>query len=556
MNSMSKAPLFSFVATSRNDDHGGDVLRRTQSFVRLLAEQAKRHQVRVELVLVDWNPPASRAPLAEVLAWPAGCEWFEARTVTFPQDMHRQLRNSSTMGMFQMIAKNVGIRRAKGDYMIATNIDIVFSDELFVWLKTADLQSGVLYRSDRWDIPNAVQLDPDLDSLLTRARRETIRKNLIDGTHVWSADGAFTNTTPPAVDSFMVDPIRWALDKLVAQVRSPQVGKDTIEREIVKIRDNIIEDRRRYYLMPRLHTNGCGDFTMMHRQTWAELRGYPEWNIFSWAIDAVFLFQAHFNGIPIIKAPDDAVHYHIEHDHGSGWSPEGAASLWQRLQQTNTPYLDSEDFKAIVYDLEDHSDRGEFAVYCRLGWGFIEDALPESITAAAGQPALPVRAVNDGKLKEDAADGMRKSLLSLGDPMIGGSLHSLEQVSADGRAVWSIETQLHPWGYAALWDIADLLPADEVWLEIEYRAVRGRVSFGLLNRDEDDFVAQAVTDSPSDRFKSMRMRLKRPQDVSKLVCRNVETPEAKIELAAVWLLTEDRSAQQAADQPVRALADA
>src|SRR5438445_10597486 len=59
------APEFSFVATSRNDDHGGDVLRRTQSFIDRLAEQCERHQVPCELVLVDWNPPRSRSPLAD-----------------------------------------------------------------------------------------------------------------------------------------------------------------------------------------------------------------------------------------------------------------------------------------------------------------------------------------------------------------------------------------------------------------------------------------------------------------------------------------------------------
>ena len=44
---------FSFVAASRNDDHGGDLLRRTQSFINLLALQAERHRLRAELVLVD-----------------------------------------------------------------------------------------------------------------------------------------------------------------------------------------------------------------------------------------------------------------------------------------------------------------------------------------------------------------------------------------------------------------------------------------------------------------------------------------------------------------------
>src|SRR5437879_11244136 len=81
------APEFSFVATSRNDDHGGDVLRRTQSFVERLAEQCERHRGAAELVLVEWNPPPSRAGLIEVLGWPAGTEWFSGRRSSVPRQM-------------------------------------------------------------------------------------------------------------------------------------------------------------------------------------------------------------------------------------------------------------------------------------------------------------------------------------------------------------------------------------------------------------------------------------------------------------------------------------
>src|SRR5260370_42282002 len=113
---MPSRSTFSCVARSRNDAHGGDVLRRTQSFVTRLAEQAKRHRVSVELVLVDWNPPATRAPLADVLDWPPGSDWFSARMMVVPRNLHRALQGSTRLAMFQMIAKNVGIRRALGEY--------------------------------------------------------------------------------------------------------------------------------------------------------------------------------------------------------------------------------------------------------------------------------------------------------------------------------------------------------------------------------------------------------------------------------------------------------
>ena len=39
-----------------------------------------------------------------------------------------------------MIAKNVGIRRARGRFMLATNIDIIFSNELVDWLASGPLE--------------------------------------------------------------------------------------------------------------------------------------------------------------------------------------------------------------------------------------------------------------------------------------------------------------------------------------------------------------------------------------------------------------------------------
>src|SRR5487761_324836 len=296
---MHDTPVFSFVATSRNDDHGGDVLRRTQSFIRRLAEQALRHEVACELVLVDWNPPQGRAPLADVLAWPAGSEWFSARVITVPVALHRELAFSKRLAMFQMIAKNVGIRRARGAYMIATNIDIIFSDELFQWLKSGEMREGVLYRSDRWDIPNEIQLEPDLDLLLARAREEHIRRNLSSGTHI-RRDGEFLNTYGNRFDHSVYYPMEGILMRLRAAIaKAPGLGQDELLQSLDTVITKDLPQLRRDFFIPTLHTNGCGDFTMMSRADWFALRGYPEWQVFSWNIDSVIVYQAHYNGIAI-----------------------------------------------------------------------------------------------------------------------------------------------------------------------------------------------------------------------------------------------------------------
>jgi hypothetical protein len=58
------------------------------AFINRLAEQCERHRVEAELILVEWNPPEARAPLADVLGWPAGSRWFSARIVTVPRQLH------------------------------------------------------------------------------------------------------------------------------------------------------------------------------------------------------------------------------------------------------------------------------------------------------------------------------------------------------------------------------------------------------------------------------------------------------------------------------------
>src|SRR5437763_8576922 len=100
-------PLLSVVVTSRNDDHGGSLLRRMQTFVNALAGQCRRHGLAAELVVVEWNPPPGRPRLADALRWPAGPGPCAVRVVEVPAAVHRRLRHADALPLFQMIGKNV-----------------------------------------------------------------------------------------------------------------------------------------------------------------------------------------------------------------------------------------------------------------------------------------------------------------------------------------------------------------------------------------------------------------------------------------------------------------
>jgi hypothetical protein len=175
-------PYLSIVATARNDDHGGNPLYRMQIFVDALIAQCDRHKLPAELVLVEWNPPGDRPRLAEVLQWPESDGWCQIRIVEVPHASHARLEHSDRLPLFQMIGKNVGIRRARGEFVVATNIDIVFSDQLMHFIAERGLRRGYVYRVDRYDVP--AELDPSwpIERQLEFCRGSAIRVNRREGT--------------------------------------------------------------------------------------------------------------------------------------------------------------------------------------------------------------------------------------------------------------------------------------------------------------------------------------------------------------------------------------
>ncbi len=78
-----------------------------QIFVTGLGAQAERFQVPIELVIVDWNPPAEKPLLADAIDWP-GTDWVESRVVEVPAELHRRYKHADSLPLYQMIAKNVG----------------------------------------------------------------------------------------------------------------------------------------------------------------------------------------------------------------------------------------------------------------------------------------------------------------------------------------------------------------------------------------------------------------------------------------------------------------
>jgi hypothetical protein len=330
-------PHLSVVATSRNDEHGGHLLGRMQLFVEGLAEQAERFRLPVELIVVEWNPPADRQPLVEALDWPPG-DHFQPQVITVPPEVHRTFPHPDQLPLFQMIAKNVGIRRSTAPFVLATNIDILLADELFAFLQTG-LKAGSMYRVDRHDVLAELG-GPRLPSPDECRALPVLREHRLDGLR-------YPNGRPPVVqpkrrhDGLAVKPAINELTRLTAAAW-----------------DRIV--------LPKLHTSGCGDFTLASRETWFAMRGYPEWPIFSWHLDGVVLYQAYAGGVEMINLAPPMVAYHLEHGEGSGWTPE-SRRLWDRLDAAGIPYLSTPAYRSLARKLVG-GGRG-FQPFNGVDWG-------------------------------------------------------------------------------------------------------------------------------------------------------------------------------------------
>ena len=413
-------------------------------FVDVLSEECERFKMSAELIMVEWNPPAERPSLSEALVWPAA-SYLTIRIITVPQAIHRELKNSDKLEMYQMIAKNVGIRRARGEFVLATNVDVLLSQEMVAFIAKKQLNPKKYYRADRYDVQGNIPVG-SLDSVLKFCRDNVLRISRKEATYdlasgnihwiysddpvvkrvrsspvfiglmavpatlwrridaiaglsskrsklrrrsspSWSLHGGwvlFRNRLPRLstglvgrhpfdyLDSAHLE-VEMFLMRPSARPRVPALGASRGIKRILQVfadsfRPNLVPERR------RLHTNACGDFTLMSRRAWYGLRGYPEFEGFSIHLDSVLLYEASYRGLE-----EECVSYPIYHlDHLKGWSPVTLAGeeYLARLRQRGIPYLTYNAFLDSVEQLA----RGRVTPGNNEGWGLGGVALKERKT--------------------------------------------------------------------------------------------------------------------------------------------------------------------------------
>lgn len=244
----------SIVYSVNNRGYGGDFIGRTQACIDNLFQLSAKVGLDAHITFVEWYPPADRPRVSQVLNWQR--QTLPVRFIEVPEEVHNLVPNPKGIFFWEMWAKNIGIRRSSGDFILSANPDNIYSEALIARLKT--LEKDAFYRTDSYDMLPDGQI----------AEIHRACETLVNGR---------PNDNPGFIKPDKTGKFRYP----------PPIG----------------------YIEP-LHFNKSGDFFLMARKNWLEMRGHPETD-YTASTDAETVYLAAAHGWKQIILPEKT--YHLRH---------------------------------------------------------------------------------------------------------------------------------------------------------------------------------------------------------------------------------------------------
>ncbi|HVF50868.1 MAG TPA: hypothetical protein VNA19_12320 [Pyrinomonadaceae bacterium] len=136
-------PQIAAVMVGRNDDYMADFRDRLHATI----EWNTRYLID-EVVFVEWNPPADR----ELLAHGLTKRFKNLRAYVVPPELHHAINRNANVQLLEYHAKNVGIRRARAPWILATNADAALGFDIINTLLDTKLDPQVAWTAERIDI--------------------------------------------------------------------------------------------------------------------------------------------------------------------------------------------------------------------------------------------------------------------------------------------------------------------------------------------------------------------------------------------------------------------
>jgi hypothetical protein len=198
-----------------------------------------------EVVFVEWAPPRTMPRIHDLVSGAIpeidreACSWFEV-------DARYQdaLSLNARLTYLEFIAKNVGVRRARGRFVLTTNCDVFLGRHVLDVVASGGLKPRVVYRAPRYDVT---------------------------------------------------------------------LGAEPSSLEWEVLEDPRILDGPQRTLKPPFMGGATGDFLLLDRETFHELRGFNEvYRVARFGVDRNFLVKALSSGLTIEDIGGPV--YHMSHE--------------------------------------------------------------------------------------------------------------------------------------------------------------------------------------------------------------------------------------------------
>jgi len=250
----------SAVVVSRNDNYGGNLADRATYCLNSLIDTFD------EVFYIDWNSPTYSLlyDIEDRLHFKGNL-----KHIVIPPDVASMLTNNDPHAQVccETLARNIGIRRATGDYIVSTNIDVI---------------------APRRDHLKKAINELDKNTFYTISRRHT----------EWKDIEAFHGGERKFED--------WK-----------QLRDHLIENSEERKYDEKVVEGDDYSII-----NCCGDFQLAHRDIWNEIKGFEEELIYVLYSDTNVQKKAVKHGFDL-KAIYSPALFHIFHGKGGGGFLDG-----------------------------------------------------------------------------------------------------------------------------------------------------------------------------------------------------------------------------------------
>ncbi|CAJ1327823.1 unnamed protein product, partial [Effrenium voratum] len=226
------------IVQCRNDDYGGNMLLRLHRMLATTSRMLHSAQVPSEIIVVEWNPVFGAPLMHEEITREPGAESVPIRIIQVPTTVHMSMPHAKAHPIFEHTAENVAFRRAKGKFILKTNIDNILSPDTVLFISRQQLEPFVVYRATymEYDVTR-----PETEGLAADALIEWLfsREDLITNMNLEMAD------------------LRAKYPEDAAVCMSGHRPEE--------------KDMKRPFYWP-----GSGDFVLASKQLILAVRGYPE----------------------------------------------------------------------------------------------------------------------------------------------------------------------------------------------------------------------------------------------------------------------------------------